>query len=437
MTAIHRTSYCKTLSLAAAASGVAAVMGWVIRQLSWGMLSTLLTTLCWVIAAALCLVALSGVVVLLRDMHQQRARANLFQSLNHARSEATVARGGLGMGLWARRILRSLTFSPAFVVGEMVEVKSYDEISKTLDISGCVDALPFMAEMKQFCGRRARIFRRVDKVYDYGRSKKLRRLDNAYLLSYMRCDGSAHGGCQAGCYVLWKREWLKPVKHGATNESELIANKEVRTSQEPVTAAADAKYVCQFTQLAAATTPLSDWDPRPDFRPLLSGNVTVAAFLLALFTRLFNYAQHLRGGIGYPVLPGKSASVPQAQPLQPGDAVRVLQAEQIAATLDGKGRNRGLWFDSDMLKYCGQNCVVRKRVDRLIDDATGLMRIMKSPCIVLQDVDYSGETLRFAAQEEHLYWREVWLEPIGVSQSDSKVVVERPLNLATTNGHSS
>jgi hypothetical protein len=37
---------------------------------------------------------------------------------------------------------------------------------------------------------------------------------------------------------------------------------------------------------------------------------------------------------------------------------------------------------------------------------------MKSPCIVLQDVDYSGESLRFAAEEEHLYWREVWLARI-------------------------
>ena len=25
-----------------------------------------------------------------------------------------------------------------------------------------------------------------------------------------RCDGSAHGGCQAGCLLFWKEEWLRP-----------------------------------------------------------------------------------------------------------------------------------------------------------------------------------------------------------------------------------
>ena len=26
-----------------------------------------------------------------------------------------------------------------------------------------------------------------------------------------RCDGQAHGGCQAGCLVYWKEAWLKRV----------------------------------------------------------------------------------------------------------------------------------------------------------------------------------------------------------------------------------
>ena len=89
----------------------------------------------------------------------------------------------------------------------------------------------------------------------------------------------------------------------------------------------------------------------------------------------------------------------------------MLGSERIATTLDQASRNRGLWFDLEMLKHCGQLCRVSRRVDRIIDIATGQILAMKTPCLVLQGVDSSGEFLRFWAQHEPLYWREVWLEP--------------------------
>jgi hypothetical protein len=45
-------------------------------------------------------------------------------------------------------------------VGDVVEVRSEGEILATLDENGELDAMPFMPEMLQFCGRRFR----VDKV---------------------------------------------------------------------------------------------------------------------------------------------------------------------------------------------------------------------------------------------------------------------------------
>ena len=42
-------------------------------------------------------------------------------------------------------------------VGEVVEVRSRDEILATLDQRGEFEALPFMPEMLQFCGRRFRV----------------------------------------------------------------------------------------------------------------------------------------------------------------------------------------------------------------------------------------------------------------------------------------
>ncbi|TMA71607.1 MAG: hypothetical protein E6J67_22365 [Deltaproteobacteria bacterium] len=91
--------------------------------------------------------------------------------------------------------------------------------------------------------------------------------------------------------------------------------------------------------------------------------------------------------------------------------MRVIGSERIAATLDTTRRNRGLWFDQEMLKHCGQRYRVSNRVERLIDISTGGMLEMKTPCLVLEGVDSSGESMRFWAQHEFLYWREAWLEP--------------------------
>jgi len=73
-------------------------------------------------------------------------------------------------------------------------------------------------------------------------------------------------------------------------------------------------------------------------------------------------------------------------------------------------KNRGLWFDRDMVKHCGKRYRVLARVDRIIDDATGEMRTMKTPCVLLDGADYSGEFLNFNVQHDPFFWREAWLE---------------------------
>ena len=98
--------------------------------------------------------------------------------------------------------------------------------------------------------------------------------------------------------------------------------------------------------------------------------------------------------------------------LQPGQWVRVRSSEEIARTLDKNSKNRGLWFDRDMLKHCGSLRQVRSRVHKIIDIRTGTMIPMKTACIMLEDVHYSGEFQGFGEQHDYLYWREAWLEPI-------------------------
>jgi hypothetical protein len=95
--------------------------------------------------------------------------------------------------------------------------------------------------------------------------------------------------------------------------------------------------------------------------------------------------------------------------LKTNDVVMIRRKEEIAPTLVD-GRNRGLWFDREMIRYCGQAAVVRKRVSRVIHEATRRMVTMKTPCVVLEDVIATGEFLRLCPQHEYIFWREIWLK---------------------------
>src|ERR1700675_2625516 len=113
--------------------------------------------------------------------------------------------------------------------GDWVEVRNADEIVATLDERGRLDALPFMPEMLQYCGRRFRVFKSAHKTCDTIEQYKGRRMTSAVHLEGLRCDGAAHGGCQAGCLLFWKEAWLervhntKPQGNGAAMPSSATA----------------------------------------------------------------------------------------------------------------------------------------------------------------------------------------------------------------------
>jgi hypothetical protein len=112
-----------------------------------------------------------------------------------------------------RRWLRPLLGS-ALRPGDLVEVRGAAEIGATLDERGKLAELPFMPEMLPFCDRIFRVARRVDKINDWRGGNEIRRIRNVVTLVDVRCNGVNHGGCQAGCHILWNERWLRRVSRG-------------------------------------------------------------------------------------------------------------------------------------------------------------------------------------------------------------------------------
>lgn len=95
--------------------------------------------------------------------------------------------------------------------GDWVQVRPMGEIQLTLDGKGACRGLSFMPEMEQYCGRRLRVHKRVQKIM-LESTGELRKLSiPTVLLEGAACDGSAHQGCDRCCPCFWREQWLKRV----------------------------------------------------------------------------------------------------------------------------------------------------------------------------------------------------------------------------------
>src|SRR4029079_6607571 len=77
--------------------------------------------------------------------------------------------------------------------------------------NGRLDGLPFMPQMFKYCGQRVQVFKRAHKTCDTiagPQRATTRKLPDGVHLEF-RCDGKAHGGCQAHCLLFWKEAWLE------------------------------------------------------------------------------------------------------------------------------------------------------------------------------------------------------------------------------------
>jgi hypothetical protein len=335
------------------------------------------------------------------------------------------------------------------VAGEVVEVRSQEEILATLDAHGSLDAMPFMPEMLQFCGKRLRVHKVAHKTCDNIKPWNMRRVKNAVHLTGVRCDGRAHGNCDAGCLIFWHTAWLRKVEPEFLPESQVAASgasapgstadqvadsplqvpdvleRAAQKGADP--SSGEAIYSCQATDLREFSSDLPSWNLWQYIRDIRSGNLNrglgdsrsekplevllaIVDVFRVLLIEVFNKLQSVRAGVQYPHVQALQAAPPsEALNLQPGDFVQVKSRQEVFATLDRRNRNRGLLFDSEMLKYCGGTYRVLKRVNQIVDEKTGRMLKMKSSCIILDGSACAADYHKLCPRAIYHYWREGWL----------------------------
>jgi hypothetical protein len=306
--------------------------------------------------------------------------------------------------------------------GDRVEVRTPAEILATLDDNGLLEGLPFMPEMLAYCGRRFGVAARADKICDTVSYTGSRRVPDGVLLDDLRCGGSGHDGCQAECRIFWKEAWLKPAPEGDVTQPDfpkadvdaLIARVAPYTRTK---SGEETRYRCQNTDIPEYSDQLSVWDPRTYINEYTNGNASLGRFLRVTARAAVVETIGKLGLHPEQHLKGSAAKGEKFEPLhlQPGERVRVKSQEEIARTLTPDGRNRGLWFDREMVPYCGGVYRVRQRVSRFIDERTGKLTVLKNDAITLDGVVCMGEhsACRWLCPREIIpYWREAWLERV-------------------------
>lgn len=316
-------------------------------------------------------------------------------------------------------------------VGDEVEVRGAAEILATLDDTGSLGGLPFMPEMLRYCGRRFVVTRRAERICDTINYFGSMRLPEAVLLEDLRCDGSGHGGCEAECRLFWKEAWLRKVdrgeaRPGPTPVDEGRAELQRRTAAHCTVAGEPGEtYRCQATELVRASQPLRLVDPRPYLRLLTKRDVPLGRFVRVMARALVMETLRKLGRLPEVHLAGtgsQAAEEPELR-LQPGEWVQVKSREEIRATLTPKGKNRGLWFDREMVPFCGRTFRVRRRVTRIIDERNGKPLALKSDCIMLDGVVCSGEDSVgrwFCPRGIFPYWRESWLKRVERADGEAE-----------------
>jgi hypothetical protein len=147
---------------------------------------------------------------------------------------------------------------------------------------------------------------------------------NAVHFTGVRCDGQAHGGCQAGCLIYWKEAWLKWVdEDGQEATGEEAVQPRAAPSSGWWRRPARMKSVIRARPRAPARgpQPAPPWDVRQYVLDVTSGNIGVLATIRGVIVGVLNEHQEfsrrfvprwlrIHGGKRFPFIDGSMQNTP-------------------------------------------------------------------------------------------------------------------------------
>lgn len=98
--------------------------------------------------------------------------------------------------------------------GDIVRVKSRDEISRLLDDRDKYKRLLFIDEMYEFCDKEYKVLKLIDVFYDETQNKMCRS-KNVVILENVTCSGRQRlyrMKCDRNCFFFWHTAWLKKIQ---------------------------------------------------------------------------------------------------------------------------------------------------------------------------------------------------------------------------------
>lgn len=95
--------------------------------------------------------------------------------------------------------------------GDLVRVRSKDEIHSTLNHLGQLKGCTFMQGMTGYCGTLQRVLKPMNRFVDE-RDLRVKSCSGLVLLEGVMCQGTSEfGQCDRSCLFFWRLEWLEKI----------------------------------------------------------------------------------------------------------------------------------------------------------------------------------------------------------------------------------
>ena len=97
--------------------------------------------------------------------------------------------------------------------GDLIRVKSKEEIETTLNHLGQSRGCSFMADiMTPYCGTVHHVLKTMERFVDE-RDLRVKKCKGIILLEGVMCEGTTtFGRCDRSCFMFWREEWLEKIE---------------------------------------------------------------------------------------------------------------------------------------------------------------------------------------------------------------------------------